>query len=96
MPGPDIMNCAEGDAATNWEFFQEQWQNYSVATGLNKKDKDIQAAVLETVMGRECFSILKNIDMDAADRKDPDKVLDASAKHFIPKKNTIYESYVLC
>ena len=32
--------------------------------------------------------------MDAVDRKDPDRVINALAKHFIPKKNTIYERYM--
>ena len=51
LPVPDLMNCAEGDVATNWEFFQVQWQNYNVATGQDKKDKEVQAAVIATVMG---------------------------------------------
>ena len=59
LPVPDQMNCADGEASANWEFFLELWQNYNVATGLAKKDKEIQAATLATVMGRECYTVLK-------------------------------------
>ena len=66
LPVPDQMNCADGEASANWEFFLEQWQNYNVATGLAKKDKEIQAATLATVMGRECYTVLKNLELTAA------------------------------
>ena len=94
LPVPDQMNCADGEASANWEFFLEQWQNYNVATGLAKKDKEIQAATLATVMGRECYTVLKNLELITSDRKDLEQVLEALTKHFTPKKNVIYERYV--
>ncbi|CAB4034915.1 Hypothetical predicted protein [Paramuricea clavata] len=83
----------KGDLPQNWAFFRAQYENYEIATSLDKKDEAVRIATLMSVMGRECFRIYQHIDMSGEDRKDIAKVLDALQKHFEPTRNVIYERF---
>ena len=52
------MNCS-GNISTNWKIFKEAYEDYLIATGLDKKEKLIQVATLKNLMGAECKKILK-------------------------------------
>ena len=53
ISAPQQMSL-KGDLDRNWRIFKENWEDYLVATGLDKKEKKIQAATLKSVMGNEC------------------------------------------
>ncbi len=82
------------DLPSNWQFFQDQWQDYEIATGLEKKDNSIRVATLRTVMGKECLNIFKSLDIMADDAKVPAKCLQSLREYFEPKRNEIYERYI--
>lgn len=83
IPTPEQMNCS-GDLPTNWKMFREAYEDYLVATGLDKKDKKIQVATLKTLMGTECKKILKRLQLTEAEMEDPQTILDALQDHFVP------------
>ena len=58
IPAPEQMNCI-GDVSNNWKNFREGYEDYLVTTGLDQKDKKVQVATLESLMGNECRKILK-------------------------------------
>lgn len=93
IPVPEPMDM-KGDVYNNWMFFHAQWDNYEIATGLEKKDDNIRLATLLSVMGKECHQLQRHLHMPDADRADPKKVLDALQKHFEPTRNVIYERFV--
>ena len=93
IPTPEQMNCS-GDLPTNWKMFREAYEDYLVATGLDKKDKKIQVATLKTLMGTECKKILKRLQLTEADMEDPQTSLDALQDHFVPVRNILYERYI--
>ena len=39
IPTPEQMN-GRGDLPTNWKMFREAYEDYSVATGLDKKEEN--------------------------------------------------------
>ncbi|KXJ09560.1 hypothetical protein AC249_AIPGENE18820 [Exaiptasia diaphana] len=55
FPVPTPMMC-RGDQVGNWEFFLQQWRDYEIATGLDKRSEKIRLATFRSVMGRECTS----------------------------------------
>lgn len=59
-PAPEPMNCS-GDISKNRKIFREAYEDYLIATGLDKKKKPIQAATLKSLMGAECKKILKRL-----------------------------------
>ena len=84
----------KGDVYNNWTFFRAQWENYEVATGIDKKNNKIRLATLLSVMGKECHQLQRHLHMPTADRDDSKKVLDALQTHFEPTRNVIYERFV--
>ena len=87
------MKCS-GDLPTNWKMFREAYEDYLVATGLDKKDKKIQVATLKTLMGTECKKILKRLQLTEVKMEDPQTILDALQDHFVPVRNILYERYI--
>ncbi|KAI4897681.1 hypothetical protein NFI96_029695 [Prochilodus magdalenae] len=90
---PEPMDM-KGDVFNNWMFFRAQWDNYEIATGLDKKDNNIRLATLLSVMGKECHQLQRHLHMPDERRADPKNVLDALQKHFEPTRNVIYERFV--
>ena len=84
----------KGNLASNWEFFKDSWKNYAVATKLDKKEPEIVAATLLSVMGKECLQVCRNLLMTEDERKNAESVLTKLSEYFEPKRNTIYERYV--
>ena len=93
IPVPEPMDM-KGDVYNNWTFFRAQWENYEVATGIDKKNNKIRLATLLSVMGKECHQLQRHLHMPTADRDDSKKVLDALQTHFEPTRNVIYERFV--
>ena len=71
IPAPSPMSMT-GDIVENWKEFESAWEDYILATQLNKKLKKndgsvdaegsaIVAATLCTVMGSECKRVLNNL-----------------------------------
>ena len=72
---PSSMKC-QGDVAGNWEFFKQQWSDYEIATGLDKREESVRLATLRSAMGRECLQILLNLNLSEEDKKKIDKCLE--------------------
>ncbi|KAK3737693.1 hypothetical protein QZH41_001295 [Actinostola sp. cb2023] len=80
---PEQMNC-NGNIPTNWKTFREAYEDYLIATGLDKKDKVIEAATLKSLVGTECKKILKRLQLSEEEMKDPKTMLDKLGDHFVP------------
>jgi len=50
-----------GDIASNWTFFKDQWQNYGIASGLAQKEVNVRLATLEVAIGNDCYEILQRL-----------------------------------
>ena len=83
-----------GDQASNWEFFKDSWKNIATATKLDQKEKQIVAATLLSIMGKEFLHVCKKLPMTVEERQDADVILTKLDEYFVPKRNTIYERYV--
>ena len=62
FPLPSAMKC-HGDVAGNWDVFKQQWSDYKIATGLDKREETVRLATLRSAMGRECVQILLNLNL---------------------------------
>ncbi|EDO48510.1 predicted protein [Nematostella vectensis] len=93
LPTPQPLEMQE-DMATNWEIFKDSWENYIIATELNKKSDTIVVATLLTVMGKDCYRIYKNLHLTDDERKSPTSILENLGEEFKSKRNIIYERYL--
>ena len=93
LPPPDPMVCA-GNVAANWKAFKEAFSDFATATELTAKDDAIHAAMLKTVMGRECRQILSRLELTDEDKKKPNKILEKLEEYFAHTRNILYERYL--
>lgn len=91
IPPPSSMNT-KGNLAENWKYFKKSWNNYKLATGLDKKANNVVLATLYTILGREANQIAENLEV--TDPTDPDSLIEALSNYFEPQKNTIFERYL--
>ena len=67
FPVPAPMVC-KGNLVANWEFLRQQWEDYEVATGLDKQSSKIRLASFRSVMGKDCLQTFLNLNISAEDR----------------------------
>ncbi|BET02330.1 Reverse transcriptase (RNA-dependent DNA polymerase) [Nesidiocoris tenuis] len=84
----------EGNAIENWNFFKDEWQNYVIASGLDKKDEGVRVATLKCLLGRETSQILKNLKLTDQQLGQATEIISALDGFFLPAVNVIYERYV--
>ena len=91
IPGP--IECT-GDVYQNWTYFKEQWENYEIATGLDERTEKVRLSTFKAVIGKDCYNILKHLDIAEEDREKIDSIIGALEAHFKPRKNIVYERYL--
>ena len=104
IPPPAPISL-KSEVAENWEEFERAWNDYCIATGLDKKLKIeegaddpagqlVVAATLCSVMGTECQKILNNLpEVTEETRKKPDPIIKALRTYFLPQHNVLYECF---
>ena len=93
FPIPVPMVC-KGNLVANWEFFRQQWEDYEVATGLDKQTSKIRLASLRSVMGKDCLQTFLNLNISVEDRNNVEACMTALENYFKPQRNVVYERYV--
>ena len=73
---------------------RQQWEDYEVATGLEKQDSKIRLASLRSVMGKVCLQIFLNLNISGEDRNNVQACLTALENYFKPQRNVVYERCV--
>ena len=92
LPPPPPMQLTGGTLSENWRHFEEAWTNWSIATKLDKEEKSVIIATLNSVLGRGTLDIARNLEVE--DRSDAKSVLKALKEHFDPQKNVTYERFL--
>ena len=85
---------SKGNLVANWEFFRQQWEDYEVATGLDKQTPKIRLASLRSVMGKDCLQTFLNLNISAENRNNVEACMDALENYFKPQRHVVYERYV--
>ena len=83
-----------GNSLNNWNYFKASWNNYAIATELNKKSKPVQVSTLLSVIGKECYEVYENLPLTVDERKDSDSIISKLTEYFEPQRNIIYERYL--
>ena len=83
-----------GNSLNNWNYFKASWNNYVIATELNKKSKPVQVSTLLSVIGKECYEVYENLPLTVDERKDRDSIISKLTEYFEPQRNIIYERYL--
>ena len=92
VPAPEKM-CLEGNLSQNWKRFRRQFENYAIASRLNREeDQYYQVSVFLAVFGPDACEIFDNIKFDDEDDKnDLQKVMEKLQDFFVGYTHEAFE-----
>ena len=85
-PGPFDFKKPE-----QWTRWKRRFEQYRIASGLNKEDEPRQVCVLLYCMGQDAEDVLTSTKVTADDRKEYKKVMDKLEEFFKVRRNVIFE-----
>lgn len=95
LPPPPALEIHDANVAEKWKKFRLAWDNYSLATELDKKAEKVQVATLLTIIGEEARDVFSTFtdweNEDSQTKIDP--VLQKFAEYCQPRKNFPFERY---
>ena len=59
IPPPDILELNDGSTASNWRTWVSAWNNYRLATKLDKEEEARQVATLLAVIGKKANKVFR-------------------------------------
>ncbi|KMQ86101.1 hypothetical protein RF55_15020 [Lasius niger] len=74
-----------------WTEWKEAYHYYSIATELNKKSEEVQAATLIATLGQSALRVINNLGITDVEKKVPEIILDKLTAYFAPSRNKTYE-----
>ncbi|KAK9686635.1 hypothetical protein QE152_g37041 [Popillia japonica] len=83
----------EGNIAENWKLWRSRFENYIIASEINKKDEKTQCAQLLHYIGEEGFKIYTTFQFKDDEKNKLEILLGKFENHFLPKENLSYERY---
>lgn len=92
---PESMEFT-GNVLENWRYFKVQWDSYKVRLKAEKTDikEEVLVATLMSCMGRQCYRIFSNLNINSEDKKDSSRIIENLDKYFEPKVNKWFERYM--
>lgn len=72
---------------SEWTKWLKRFERYSIVSGLDKKENEMQTNVVLYCMGDEAEDILTSFGLSVADKKDYAKVKTKFDDHFVGKRN---------
>ena len=95
IPPPDILELNDGSTACNWRTWVSAWNNYRLATKLDKEEEARQVATLLAVIGKEANKVFRTFTWALPDdAKKISAVVSKFEEYCIPRENTIYERFL--
>ena len=79
LPAPHSLEINDSNVAEKWAEWKEMWEHYSVASKVNKEERDVQVAALLTAIETEARKVFKTWNLTATQKKDIKGVLERFA-----------------
>ena len=96
IPLPAQIKIATGQLASEWKRFSSQWNNYEIASELDKESTKRRAAVFLACIGTEAYETFLTMPIaQTNDKDDIEKLIEAFEHHCVGETNVTYERYVL-
>ena len=93
IPAPSKLDL-QGHVETSWRKFKRQWQNYAVASRLDKEEKDYQCAVFLACIGEDALEVFDGLPFaEGENKEDIDLVIKKFEEFCIGTTCEAYESY---
>jgi len=86
FPIPAPIVC-KGNLVANWEFFRQQWEDYEVATALDKQTSKIRLASFRSEMGKDCLQTFLKVNISVEDSNNVEACTTALKSYFKPQRS---------
>ena len=94
LPPPKPLSFT-GNVAQNFKIFEQSFDIYSCASGLDKKPKKTQASALLHVAGEEAIKVFNGFTWaEEGHKEDPKEIMKKFEEHCTPLTNVIYERHI--
>lgn len=93
-PPKQLLINNEENMKEVWKTWVQQYQWFETATGLKKKDPEIQVATLMSIIGGDAVKIFNTFNLSEVDAKNVEKIKQKFQEYFVPKINITYERYI--
>ena len=90
--GPLPLDIHAANVAEKWRKFNLAWENYAMATKLNKKAEPVQVATLLTVIAEDARQVYST-NAWPQDHQRIKPVLQRFADYCQPRRNVLFERY---
>ena len=85
---------SDGCLSHNWKKFKRQFQNYRVASRLDKEPNDFQSAVFLATVGEDAMDIFDGFKFEQeADMQDLGEIMEKFEDFCVGETHEAYESY---
>lgn len=81
------------DMATTWKEWLQHFNWYAIATQLDKKPHNVQAATLLATVGPDAIAIFNTFNLTNSEQNNIEVIKETFTRHFTPKSNLTYERY---
>ena len=93
VPAPVKLDTSN-NLGSNWKRFRRQWENYAVATRLNKEDPEFQKAVFLATIGEDALDIFEGFRFENEDDdKNVNKIIEKFQEFCVGETHEAYEAY---
>ena len=92
FPIPAPMKLS-GDRVNSWKFLRQQWEDYELETGLDKRSQAIRLATFRSVMGKESLEIFVNLKHTEEQKGNITNSIEALEEYSKPKTSVTNERY---
>ena len=94
LPTPGPLDIQATNVEERWTTFRLAWENYTIATEINKKPDPVQVATLLTVIGEDARTVYSTFSWSSEDdAKKIDEVIKKFAEYCQPRKNIPFKRY---
>ena len=92
VPLPSKLNVSDGCLSHNWKKFKRQFQNYRVASRLDKEPNEFQSAVFLATVGEDAMDIFDGFKFEQeADMQDLGKIMERFEDFCVGETHEAYE-----
>lgn len=95
IPTPSPLEINSRNLEKSWRKFKRQWNNYEVASRLDKENKSYRKSVFLAVIGEDAFDTFEGFSFtDQEDQDDINVVIAKFEAYCIGESNEIYETFI--
>ena len=94
IPIPEKLIVSGTNKSTNWNIFKQTWNNFEIATGLQRRPEDQRLATLLSIAGNEALVVYNAFSWHENEMKSVETVIEKFEAYCKRKRNVTYKRFI--